>query len=224
MVKNSVIKIAVITALILAGGLLLARFALATESCPSNTQVSGTQAILVGEITDDGGDPNMTVWFEYGHSTAYSNQTARFSQYGLGLFCTTVYSLEPCTTYHYRAVAQNSAGTSYGEDKSFNTQCAPVEVDLDANGSEGPVTINAHQYVNLSWTTQNAVTCQASGAWSGSKSTSGSQSIQLNNIQTYTFTLTCQNASGTQTNSDSVQVIVHATPPTVITKPAVVTY
>jgi len=31
--------------------------------------------------------------------------------------------LSPCTTYYYRAVARNSAGTAYGEIKTFTTSC-----------------------------------------------------------------------------------------------------
>ena len=99
-----------------------------------------------------------------------------------------------------------------------------VGADLKANNSDGPITLNYRDYVNLSWTSTNAISCQASGDWSGSKSTSGSETIQLNAVKTYTFTITCRNANGIQTKSDSVQVIAIPILPTVITKPAVVTY
>lgn len=223
MTKNSLIKIAVFSVLFLLAGLIAVSFALANV-CPSNTTVSETQATLVGEITDDGGDPNLEAWFQYGKTITYGSETTHQSKYGLGLFCTIVYNLEPCTTYHYQAVARNSAGTSYGEDKIFNTTCLPVNVDIKANGSDGPITLSVRDNVALSWTAQNAVTCEASGDWSGSKSFSGSQTIQLNNVKTYTFNLTCRNASGTQTATDSVQVQAKALPPVVITKPAVITY
>jgi hypothetical protein len=179
---------------------------------------------LVGEATDTGGDPNLEVWLQYGKSQSYGYETPRQSKYGTGLFCSTVYNLEPCATYHYRAAARNSAGASYGENKTFTTKCLAVGADLKANNSDGPITLNYRDYVNLSWTSTNAVSCQASGDWSGSKSTSGLETIQLNAVKTYTFTIICKNDSGIQTKSDSVQVIVRPVLPTVITKPAIVTY
>lgn len=100
----------------------------------------------------------------------------------------------------------------------------PSSVDIKANGSNGPITLNYQEYVNLSWTSQNAVSCEASGDWSGSKATSGSQTIQLNLVKTYNFNITCKNAGQTQTATDSIQVIAKAKPPTVITKPAVATW
>lgn len=223
MTKINLIKIAVFAISILLAGFISIEIAFA-QSCPSNTEVGETQATLVGEVTDDGGDPNLTVWFEYGKTLPYSNQTSKMSKYGTGLFCATVYNLEPCTTYNYRAVAKNSAGTSYGENKTFTTKCQPVKVDLKANGSDGPVTIYYGENLNLSWTTENASYCEASGDWSGTKATFGYETLKLTNLKTYTFTLTCRNATGSQTTSDSVQVTLKAKPPIVITKPAVVTY
>jgi len=112
MSQKTIIKIAIFSAIFLIASLIAVNFALA-DNCPLNTEVGETQATLVGEITDDGGDPNLEVWFDYGKSMGYAYQTAHFSKYGTGLFCSTVYNLEPCTTYYYRAVAKNSSGISY---------------------------------------------------------------------------------------------------------------
>ena len=220
-IRKSAIKSVLLLVVFLMAGLVLINYVFAS-SCPQQTTVGETQATLVGEITDDGGAPNLNVWFQYGKTTSYGYETVHASKYGVGLFCATVYSLDPCTTYYYRAVAQNSAGLSYGNNENFTTKCIPVSVDIKANSSNGPITLYYKDYVTISWTSQNAVSCSASGDWSGSKSTSGSQTIQLNSVKTYTFTLTCQNSSS-QTSTDSVQVIVQPKPPTVITKPAVVT-
>lgn len=222
--KKLVIKGLILFAILLVTGLVVLKLVFA-QSCPLNTQVEETTATLVGEVTDDGGDPNMEVWFQYGKSSGYGYETSHQSKYGTGLFCTTIYNLEPAATYHYRAVAKNSAGTSYGEDRTFTTLSQPtVSVDLKANNSDGSITLNYRSYVNLSWNSSNAASCWASGDWSGNKYTSGSESIQLNSVKTYTFTLTCKNSDGSQTVSDSVQVIARPLLPTVITKPAIVTY
>jgi len=94
-------------------------------------------------------------------------------------------------------------------------------VDIKDNGSDGPTTRQYQDYAALSWTSQNAYSCTASGDWSGSKLTSGSKSIQLNQVKTYVFTITCYDSTQTKSDTDSVQVIVKAKPPIVITKPVV---
>jgi hypothetical protein len=190
--------------LILAGTLLAAGFALA-ESCPSNTTVSGTTVNFVGEVTDMGGDSTVTAWFEYSQSGVdYGQVTSQKVVSQTGLYCVTVSNLSACKTYHYRAVAQNSAGTSKGEDKTFTTTCGAT-VDLKANGSDGPVSVNYGGQVNLSWTSNSANSCVASGGWLGSKSVSGTQTI-YNLTSSQTFTLTCTGSAGSDSDSVTVNV------------------
>jgi len=187
--------------------------------------VLAVSATLTGEVTDDGGDPNLYVWFQYGKTTSYGYETPHQSKYGTGEFTATVTGLENCTTYHYRAVAkhQNFDDTMYGEDKTFTTVCNAT-VDIKANGSDGPITVSYNnRNITLSWTSQNADSCYGSGDWTGSKPTSGTQAITLLYPRTYTFNLSCRDALG-GTTTDSVQVTLQ--PPTlrVVTKGVVVTY
>ena len=221
--KNS--KIGLVLATILGGIILFSslNFAQAnTTNCPANTTFQETTATLVGNVTNDGGDPNSEVWLEYGQTTSYGSQTAHDHRYGVGPFCEPVYNLTPCTTYHYRAAAKNSAGTSYGGDQTFTTTCLTPTVDLKANGSDAPSNNPLKLYysdsVNLSWTSSNANSCQASGDWSGAKNTAGQESMQLNSIKTYTFTITCQ-GSNNQEATDTVYVQVSPRLPTVVTVP-----
>jgi hypothetical protein len=220
--KNTKLAAITVFSLVLALGLILAfgKTGLAENSCPSNTQVGTNSATLVGEVTDTGGDPNLEVWFEYG-KTYLVYETPHQSFHGTGIFCAEITGLDPCTTYNYRAVAKNSGGTSYGQTKSFTTQCLP-SVDLKANDYDGSIEVSYGQTVTLSWKAKNAQTCEASGDWSGTKPTSGSEKVQLQEVKTYTFTLTCTN--GNQKGEDTVVVKVKPNPPVVITKPAVVTY
>lgn len=75
-------------------------------------------------------------WFEWGTDTTYGNSTTP-QDMGAGTsvenFSSTLSPLAGNTIYHFRAVAQNTIGTSYGEDRSFRTQSvtnnAPVAVD-----------------------------------------------------------------------------------------------
>jgi len=223
MTKKAIVFGIISLIVLIVAGFLVFNFAIA-QTCPSNTEVGETTATLVGEVTDDGGDPNLEVWFQYGLTTNYGYETIRQSKNGTGLFCTNIYGLSPNTTYHYRAVAKNSAGTSYGQDQTFTTKAPALPtVDLKVNSSDGPITVNYQDYVTVSWNSSNANSCWASGDWSGFKYTSGSESIRFNSVKTYTLTLNCKN-NNDQTASDSVQVIVKSKLPVVITKPAVVTY
>jgi len=223
LIKKITLKSISILTILLVGGLVLVGYVLATE-CPNNTTVEETQACLVGEVIDDGGDPDLEVWFKYGKTSSYGLESSHASKYGVGIFCSAVYNLDPCTTYHYQAVAKNSADTSYGEDKMFTTKCFPVNTDIKANDSNGPISVSYKSNITLSWTSENSVSCQASGDWSGTKAVSGSQVIQMNEVETKTFTITCEDSTGTQTDTDSVTVVVTPNPPVVITKPAIVTY
>jgi len=101
---------------------------------------------------------------------------------------------------------------------------APVTVDLTANGSDGPISVSYKSNVKLEWEAKNASYCQASGDWSGERAVKGTEIIQMNQVKTHNFKLTCKDSSGTKEAVDSVQVKVTPNPPTVITLPAVTTY
>lgn len=104
------------------GLLVLPIFGLA-ENCPNLTTVEGTNVNFVGELTDMGGDTTTAVWFEYGQTSNYGQKTIEKTLTQPSTYCIAVSGLSPCTTYHYRAVARNNAGISYGEDKTFTTTC-----------------------------------------------------------------------------------------------------
>ena len=201
--KKNLIFIISLTLSIFLGILISADFTFA-ESCPSNTTVHGTTVTFVGEVTDMGGDSTVDAWFEYGETNSYGQTTPKKTMSQTGIYCITVSGLKPCTTYHYRAVAKNSAGISYGENKTFTTACGP-SVDIKANGSDGPIYVSYGNQVTLTWTSTNANSCVASGDWSGTKSLSGSQTI-YNLTSSKTFTLNCTGSAGS--NSDSVTVNV----------------
>ena len=50
--------------------------------------------------------------------------------------------------------------------------------------------------VDISWSSTNASSCNASGAWSGSKGTSGTETVTIETVGNNTFTLTCTGAGG----------------------------
>lgn len=193
---------------ILVGFLASFNFVLA-ENCPTLTTVEGTNVTFVGELTDMGGDSFTYVWFEYGKTTSLGQKTTEKTLTQSGMYCITVSGLSPSTTYYYRAGARNSAGTSYGETKTFTTKNVPLSVDIKANGSDGLIAVSYNSSVSLTWTSSNANSCSASGDWSGSKSLFGSESTG-NLLSSKTYTITCSGAAGSA--SDSVTVNVSSQP------------
>ncbi|MBI2285373.1 hypothetical protein HYU82_00930 [Candidatus Saccharibacteria bacterium] len=71
--------------------------------------------------------------------------------------------------------------------------------------SASPTTVTAGDSSTLSWSSANATSCTASGAWSGAKPTSGSTSTGALNA-TSTYSLTCSGGSGSATASVTVSV------------------
>ncbi|HET9593726.1 MAG TPA: hypothetical protein VFP17_12515 [Solirubrobacterales bacterium] len=88
------------------------------------TGIRETAATLNGSVTAEGAP--TTYLFEYGTTSAYGAQApAAEASAGSGRaphrFSVDVTDLIPGTTYHYRLIAKNSAGTSFGEDLEFTT-------------------------------------------------------------------------------------------------------
>jgi hypothetical protein len=91
------------------------------------TAVGPTTATFAGKVTPNG---LATTWYlEYGTSTGYGSKTSTHSA-GSGTtsvdVTTTLSGLAPGTSYHYRIVATNSAGTGRGADGIFSTAAPPA--------------------------------------------------------------------------------------------------
>jgi hypothetical protein len=88
----------------------------------SASSVSATSVALDGTV-DPRGLPT-TGYFEYGPTTAYGQSTSG-QRIGAVESVTPVAAdlsgLPPAATFHFRAVAESAAGTSYGEDQTFTT-------------------------------------------------------------------------------------------------------
>ncbi len=135
------------------------------------TLVTSTTAQMNGSINPNG--LSTSGYFEYGTTTSYGSTT------GPGTFSGTTAiaiqsgwsGLAPSTTYHYRAVATNSGGTSIGGDVSFTTTATPLVVNGVASSYTGtgqqtiPLTGSGFNSINqISWscTNPNGTICTGS--------------------------------------------------------------
>jgi hypothetical protein len=108
------------------------------EGCPAT---GATEAAITSTVTSSAGTVTLDVnpwgsptdyFIEYGKTTAYGHtttSTAVNNENGEQSETVALSELEPCTTYHYQAEAENEAndGTpSLGGDKTFTTGCGGI--------------------------------------------------------------------------------------------------
>ena len=104
----------------------------------------------------------------------------------------------------------NGAGGSTTKSVTVNVNTTPPTaptLSINAN----PASIDENQTTVISWNANNANNCSATGGWSASTATSGSQTVGPLSTNT-TYSMTCNGAGGSTTKS--VTVNVNATPPT----------
>ena len=102
----------------------------------SASNVTPSSATLSAEINPGLGD---TIYlFEYGTGQSYGQATVPSASIGSDevphAVSNEISDLDPSTTYHFRVVATNFGGTSYGSDQTFSTPGPPV---IDATSHSG---------------------------------------------------------------------------------------
>ena len=105
-----------------------------TVSTGGAAQITQTSATLTGKVNPNGA--RTTYFFQYGTSKLYGATTGP-TDIGSGTKARTAAALltglTPFTKYHYRLVAQNEKGTSFGGDKTFTTKKQPLGFSLAAS-------------------------------------------------------------------------------------------
>lgn len=112
----------------------------ATTTAASDVQA--TSAVVNGTVDPDGAA--TSVWFDWGTSTSYGQQTAAVSagsQSATVPESATLTGLQPSTTYDVRIMASNANGTATGGNVTFTT--APAPPTEAAGGGTGTTTTSA---------------------------------------------------------------------------------
>lgn len=105
----------------------------------ATSQLSQTGVTLTGKVDPKGSATSYT--FQYGTTKSYGAQsglTAAGSGNAAVTATAAITGLTPATTYHYRLVATNVAGTTLGADKSFKTAKQPLGLTLTASPNPAP--------------------------------------------------------------------------------------
>jgi phosphodiesterase/alkaline phosphatase D-like protein len=97
-----------------------------TVTTGTASSIGPTSATLNGTVNAN--NNSTTVTFEYGETTGYGRTMTATQSPVTGSTDTAVSvnvtDLNPNTIYHFRAVGQNAAGTTYGADMTFTTNAA----------------------------------------------------------------------------------------------------
>jgi phosphodiesterase/alkaline phosphatase D-like protein len=205
-----------------------------TAATNAATAVSTTGATLNGTVNAN--SDSTTVTFEYGLDTSYGSTVTAAQSPVTGNSNTAVSAvltgLTSNTTYHYRVVAQNSSGTTYGADMTFFTDpsgptattqaasnvgntSATLNGTVNANNNQTTVTFEfgpSTAYIRTYTADQNPVT--------GSSDTAVSFNVTgLTQNTTYHYRVMAQSSSGTTYGAD-MTFTTNAPKPTVTTQPA----
>ncbi len=85
------------------------------------TEITSDSATLNGSLTSLGQDEYVAVYFDWGTSDMYGNETTMQVMTSLGTFSLSLEKLTPNTTYHFRANA-SGINISYGKGMTVTTQ------------------------------------------------------------------------------------------------------
>ena len=85
------------------------------------TSITTSTAISGGNVTQDGGSPNLTrgVCWDTKENPTIDLSTKTIDSKGFGGFTSTITGLKASTTYYVRAYATNAVGVAYGNQVSF---------------------------------------------------------------------------------------------------------
>ena len=179
------------------------------------TLIASFSARLNGSLNPHG--LTTTFYFEYGTTTSYGLRTAPKTQTGNTFrnVSADISNLTASTTYHFRIVASNADGTSFGGDRTFTTLTAtgpPVVTTNPAtnvtsssatlNGSLNPHGLTTTVYFQYGRTTSYGSTTPMKSQSGNTYRNIASNIGGLTTGTTYHFRIVATNIAGTRMGLD----------------------
>ncbi|MGN6798287.1 MAG: hypothetical protein ACTHKS_09065 [Gaiellaceae bacterium] len=210
--RTTLVAVAAATFVFLGG---VARAAAPTATTGPATAVGATTATVTGSVVPGG---QATTWYvQYGTTTSYGLQTAKANA-GSGTVAVNITSnlasLKAGSTYHYRVVASNSAGTVHGGDAVFTTLTPPGAntgaatgigtTSATLNGTVDPNSRDTTFYFEYGTSTSYGTKTASKSA--GSAATPQNEAAPVSGLQagkTYHFRIVATSDAGTATGADA---------------------
>jgi hypothetical protein len=214
---------------------------LITQPLPSATTLSASnitpQAATLNAAVNPNGE-NTSAYFEYGATTSYGTRTATnivgsgTASIGVNI---PVSGLQPKTTYHYRVVADSSAGVAYGNNFSFTTLNLPLPIavtqaasGVSANSATLHASLNPNGsstsfYFEYGLTTSYGTRTATNSIGSGASAVPASMVLTaLQPGKTYHYRVVAASVAGvTHGNSMTFTTLVQTLLPNAITREAI---
>ena len=177
--------------------------------------IASFSATLNGTVLPHGLTTN--VYFQYGTTTSYGHTTPTLTRNGniYRNVVANISSLSASTTYHFRIVATNNAGTVYGADRIFTTLSAtgrPVVTTNPAtnvtsslatlNGSLDPHGLTTTVFFRWGTTTSYGHTTPVQTQTGNTFRNITANISGLNTHTTYHFRIAATNSAGTRFGGD----------------------
>lgn len=194
--------------------------ALPTVTTSPASNITTSSAVLNGTVNAQG--DSTTISFQYGLTTAYGDSfpatPGNLSSSIAESVSASLSNLSPNTTYSYRIVATNAAGTTNGANQTFTTFAdlpgQPQSVGVTAGDGMAMVTFTAPGSNGGAAITGYIVTASPGGI-TASGISSPISVTGLTNGTPYTFTVAATNSVGTGPNSAVSSSIVPKAPQTI---------
>jgi hypothetical protein len=179
------------------------------------TNVASFSATLNSSVYPHG--LTTTVYFQYGTTTGYGHTTASQTKTGntYQSVSANISGLTASTTYHFRIVATNSAGTRYGSDRTFTTLSAtgpPVVITNQAtnvtsfsatlNGTVDPHGLTTSVHFQYGTTTSYGFGTPSQTKTGNTYQTASANISGLTTHTSYHFRIVATNSAGTRYGSD----------------------
>ncbi len=117
-------------------------------------------------------------------------------------------NLKPMTDYSFQITATGNGGFADYTD-GFKTKTPSPTIKFNTTSQSVPIESQGYR---ISWTGGYAESCSASGAWSGNKSASGEEILNLSEEGAKTYTLSCVGYTGERVSANVTLTVVRLTP------------